>query len=244
MIEIIPAIDLIDGKCVRLNQGDFTQKQIYDSNPVDTAKRFADAGLSRLHLVDLDGALIGRPQHLNVLQQIANQTELQIDFSGGLKTDADAIAALRAGADLLSIGSIAVNEPAKLMEWISRFGAGRILLGADTLNGRIAIGGWKEVTETSISDFLSYWHAEGIQQAFCTSISRDGMMLGPDVELYQQISKQFPGLNLIASGGVGSLSDIALLKQSGCSAVIVGKAFYNGAIGLADLAQTFSYDSQ
>lgn len=237
MIEIIPAMDLIDGKCVRLNQGDFRQKTVYCEDPLETAKRFAGAGLRRLHLVDLDGALSGSPKHLSVLEQIAAQTNLAIGFSGGLKSGSDVKVAFSAGAALISVGTVAVRDAELLSNWISDFDARRILLAADTLNGKIAVQGWQEHSAYAVSDFLKYWQRMGISSAICTSIACDGMLRGPDLNLYQELCKQLPELGLIASGGVRSIGDIEQLDRIGCSGVIIGKALYNGSISLEELTQ-------
>lgn len=235
MIQIIPAIDLVDGKCVRLDQGDFRRQVVYEDDPLEQAKRFADAGLQRLHLVDLDGARNGRPLQLNVLERIANATQLQIDFSGGIREECDVQQVLDAGAAFVCIGSIAQKEPQKLSDWIDRFGKERFLLAADVANDCVAVNAWQESTDTDVCRFLSNWFEQGITQAFCTSIAHDGMMQGPDMLLYDRIRKRIPELSLIASGGVRSMSDVEALDEIGCTGVIIGKAFYEGGISLSEI---------
>lgn len=230
MIEIIPAIDIIDGKCVRLTQGDFTQKTVYADDPVEVARRFEGLGLRRLHMVDLDGAKIGRPTNLPVLERVASATGLIIDYGGGIKTDEDLAAVFEAGAAIANIGSLAIREPETFYEWLERFGGKRILLGADAKDGKIAIDGWATETEVDVIEMLSERVARGVRQAFVTDIGSDGAMTGAAIGLYQSILTALPELNLIASGGVGGIDDIEELDKIGCSAVIVGKAIYEGRI--------------
>ena len=237
MIAIIPARDLIGGKCVRLAQGDFNRSTAYGADPLEMAKRFEDAGLNRLHLVDLDGARTGQVVNLAVLERIATQTHLQIDFSGGIKGIADVREALDAGATWVSIGSMAVKTPAIFKACLATFGAARIMLGADVKDGgRVAVHGWLEQTENLVYDIIAEYYPLGLQQVFCTDITRDGMLQGPSVALYRDMVNRFPGLEVIASGGVSRIEDITALEEAGCKAVIIGKAIYEGRISLEQLA--------
>jgi phosphoribosylformimino-5-aminoimidazole carboxamide ribotide isomerase len=235
MIEIIPAIDLINGKCVRLTEGDFTRKTVYSDDPLETAKSFEAAGLRRLHIVDLDGAKFGTPRHLHVLESIARSTNLIIDYGGGTKADDDLKAVFDAGAAMASIGSAAVKLPDVFFNWIERYGSERILLGADVRNGNIAINGWQTGTDLSIIPFLTEYSEKGVTQVFVTDIAVDGMLTGPSIELYKQIRQALPELKLIASGGVSRMADIEQLGVIGCNGVIVGKAIYEGKIDLERL---------
>ena len=237
MIEIIPAIDLMDGKCVRLSQGDFADKKIYHENPLDAAKEFAAVGLKRLHIVDLDGAKSGKITNLKTLETIAANTNLTIDFGGGIKTDEDIESVFNAGAKMASIGSGAVKNGAKFFEWIKKYGSEKILLGADVKNGKLAINGWQTSTELHILPFLKSYYEQGVTQVFCTDISKDGLLQGTSNELYAQILAHLPKLNLIASGGVSSIEDIFELEKIGCAGVIVGKAIYEGNIDLKDFVR-------
>ena len=235
MIEIIPAIDIIEGKCVRLAQGDYAQKTVYNENPLEVAKMFEDAGISRLHLVDLDGA---KAQHIvnhKVLENIAGKTSLIIDFGGGLKTDDDLRIAFECGAKMITGGSIAVKNPDIFSNWISRFGAEKIILGADVHDEKIAVSGWTETTAIDLMPFVGDYIAKGIDKVICTDISKDGMLQGAAVDLYKKILREFPDLYLIASGGVSSMRDIFLLAENGVPAVITGKAIYEGKITLTEL---------
>ena len=235
MIAIIPAIDLIGGRCVRLTRGDFTAQKEYSSDPVGVARSFEAAGLTRLHLVDLDGARAGSPRSLGVLEQIAAATKLCIDFSGGLRSDADVAAAFAAGAAQVALGSVAAKEPERFCEWLDRFGAERIILAADVRDGRVAIAGWSATIAEQIGDFLQRFAARGVRRVLCTDISRDGVLAGPAFDLYTDLMARFPSLGLIASGGVASIADIARLERLGLSGVIIGKALYEGRIALKDL---------
>lgn len=230
MIEIIPAIDLIEGKCVRLTQGDFARQTIYERDPLEVAKHFEGLGLRRLHMVDLDGAKSGSPRNLTVLEQIATATGLTIDFGGGVKTDEDVQSVLRAGAGIVNVGSIAVREPERFFAWTETFGADHILLGADAKDGRIAIDGWKTDTGIDVVEMLRGHFEGGVRQAFVTDVGSDGAMEGPAIALYRSIRNEIPGLDLIASGGVSSIADVEALEAIGCSGVIVGKAIYEGLI--------------
>lgn len=236
MIEVIPAIDIIGGRCVRLTEGDFRSIKIYDASPLDMAKRFEDAGLRRLHIVDLDGAKVGHPANLTVLELVASSTGLTVDFGGGIKTDDDIAAVFDAGAAMASIGSVAARAPEVLERWLATYGGESILLGADARDGRIAIDGWQTETELEVVTFLRAWSGKGVAQAFVTDISKDGGLAGPGVELYEKIISELPELRLIASGGVSELADIERLDAAGCSGVIVGKAIYEGRIELGELS--------
>ena len=236
-MQIIPAIDIIEGKCVRLTQGDYSQKKIYNEDPLEVAKAYEGAGLKRLHLVDLDGAKAGQVVHWKVLEKITHHTKLAIDFGGGIKTTSTLESVLNAGATYATIGSIAVKNELLFQEWIDQFGAEIFLLGADVVNEKIAISGWLEKTNLSVFDFIQSYRTKGIQQIFCTDIQKDGKLEGPSLTLYQKIIKQFPTLQLIASGGVSSLEDLQALEKVGCSAAIIGKAIYENKITLSALAQ-------
>ena len=235
-MQIIPAIDIIEGKCVRLTEGDYAQKKIYNEDPLEVAKAFEGIGLMRLHLVDLDGAKAGQVVNWKVLEKIANNTELKIDFGGGIKTEATLKTVLDTGATYATIGSLAVRNELLFQEWIARFGAKVFMLGADVLEEKIAIGGWLEKTEISVFDFMKSYIDKGVKQIFCTDIKKDGKLQGPSIELYQKIIEQFPNLHLIASGGVSSLDDLIELEEIGCSAAIVGKAIYENKITISELA--------
>ena len=237
MIEIIPAIDLIDGKCVRLSQGDYAQKIIYNENPLEVAKMFADAGIRRLHLVDLDGAKAHHIVNHKVLEKITSGTDLIVDFGGGLKTDEDLRIAFECGASMVTGGSIAVKTPDVFSSWISKFGADKIILGADVKEEKIAVGGWLETTELELLPFIKSYTEKGISKVICTDISKDGMLQGPAIELYRKMLLAQPELYLIASGGVSSIRDIELLHEANVPAVITGKAIYEGRISLKELTQ-------
>ncbi|MFZ1783763.1 MAG: 1-(5-phosphoribosyl)-5-[(5-phosphoribosylamino)methylideneamino]imidazole-4-carboxamide isomerase [Ferruginibacter sp.] len=233
---IIPAIDIINGKCVRLTKGDYTQQKIYHENPVDLARQFADAGFKRLHMVDLDGAKAGRICNISVLENVAAATDLVVDFGGGVKQISDVEDVLNAGASLVGIGSLAAKHPGLLEEWLMEFGADKFLIGADVLDERIRIGGWLEDTGITVFDFVGQLISLGVTHIFCTDISKDGMMKGPAFDLYKKIREQHPELNLIASGGVSNINGLIRLKEIGCAGAIVGKAIYEDLISLPDLA--------
>lgn len=237
MIEIIPAIDLIDGKCVRLSQGDYTQKTVYNENPVEVAKMFEDAGIRRLHLVDLDGAKAHHIVNHKVLERISSQTGLIVDFGGGLKTDEDLRIAFESGATMVTGGSIAVKSPDTFSSWIRQFGPEKIILGADVHDEKIAVSGWQETTSLELLPFIQSYTTQGITKVICTDISKDGMLQGTSIELYRKILTSFPDLYLIASGGVSSMADIELLDESKIPAVITGKAIYEGRISLNDISR-------
>jgi len=236
MIEIIPAIDIIDGKCVRLIQGDYTQKTVYSDNPVEVARRFEDAGIKRLHIVDLDGAKAKHIVNYHTLEQIALQTKLIIDFGGGIKSDDDLDIAFSAGAAQVTVGSVAVTDRELFLSWLQKFGNQKIILGADVKNRQIAITGWLEETQHDISDFLTAYFAHGVDYVICTDISKDGMMAGSSLELYQDLQNEFPNKKIIASGGVSSMKDIEQLEQMGMYGVITGKALYEGTITLEQIS--------
>jgi phosphoribosylformimino-5-aminoimidazole carboxamide ribotide isomerase len=240
-IEIIPAIDIIEGKCVRLSQGDYLQKTVYNENPLEIAKMFEAAGLMRLHLVDLDGA---KAQHIvnhKILENIASNTNLVIDFGGGLKSDEDLKIAFDSGASMVTGGTIAVKTPEIFSRWILEFGSGKIILGADAKNEMIALEGWRESSGTDILSFINHWYSKGIRKIISTDISRDGMLKGAATELYQKILKQVPDAFLIASGGISSMEDILELQNAGIPAVIVGKAFYEKRITLSEIERFYKH---
>jgi phosphoribosylformimino-5-aminoimidazole carboxamide ribotide isomerase len=240
MIEIIPAIDIINGKCVRLSQGDFETQKIYSESPVDIAKGFEEAGIKRLHIVDLDGAKKGSIVNIHVLQNIASQTSLKIDFGGGIKTTQDAEKIFDAGASIINIGSIAIKQPHIVVEWIEKFGAEKILLGADVKNEKIVINGWQQSTEINIITYLKEWSSKKMNNIFCTDVSKDGLLQGASVNLYKKILEAIPNIHLNASGGVSSIEDVEGLEAIGCSGVIIGKALYEGKIKLNELKKFIS----
>lgn len=235
-MQIIPALDIINGKCVRLIKGDFKDQKIYYENPLEAAKAFEDAGLPRLHIVDLDGAKEGVIKNLKVLESVASNTKLVIDFGGGIKTIEDVSGVYNAGASIVTLGSIAVKHPEIVEEWLIEFGAENFLIGADVIGQKIKISGWLEDGGITIFEFIGKMLAIGVQTIFCTDISKDGVMQGPSDELYKKIIQQFPSLNLIASGGVSKIEDVIGLKSTGCCGVIIGKAIYEGKITLKELA--------
>ncbi len=234
-MEIIPAIDIIDGKCVRLTQGDYAQKKIYNEHPLEVARQFEDAGLRRLHLVDLDGAKAGQVKNWKVLEKIAGKTGLIIDFGGGIKQQEDVNIVFNSGAALATVGSIAVKNEAELLKWFTAFGADKFLLGADVKDEKITIGGWMQTTDIWVYDFMEKYVEQGIRQIFCTDVSKDGKLEGPAVELYKNVVQKFPALHFIASGGVSSIDDLYALRDAGCKGAIVGKAIYEGRVQLRDL---------
>lgn len=234
---IVPAIDLIDGKCVRLSKGDYSQCRTYSDSPVDMARRFQDAGLKRLHLVDLDGARSHHIVNLRTLEQIAAHTTLTIDFGGGVKSDADISSAFSAGADMVTVGSLAVTDQELMSEWIGKYGPERLILGADARDGYISVNGWKEDSRFSLNAFINMYRQQGISHILCTDINRDGMLQGPSVGLYKDILSKFPGIELIASGGVSCDEDLIDLSRAGLFEAIVGKAYYEGRISLDRLSE-------
>ena len=232
---IIPAIDIIDGKCVRLTQGDFSQKKIYNENPLQVAKKFESAGITHLHLVDLDGAKSQHIVNYKVLETISKNTRLKIDFGGGIKSDDDIRIAFECGANQITGGSVAVKDKPLFLEWIKTYGTEKIILGADVKNGKIAVNGWKEESQEELFQFLESYISQGIEYVICTDISKDGLLQGSATELYKQIILKFPTLKLIASGGVSSVDDLNELRNAGLYGAIVGKAFYEGRIKLNEL---------
>ena len=236
-MEIIPAIDIIDGKCVRLTQGDYNQKKIYNEHPLEVARQFEDVGLKRLHLVDLDGAKAGAVKNWKVLEAIAGKTSLVVDFGGGIKQEEDLDIVFNSGAAFATIGSLAVKNEKIFVQWLKEYGADKFLLGADVKDEKIAVGGWLETTGIWIYDFIERYIQHGVQQVFCTDVSKDGLLQGPSTDLYKEILDRFPDLYFIASGGVSSTKDLEALQKAGCKGVIVGKAIYEGRIQLEDLAK-------
>ncbi len=236
-MQIIPAIDIIDGKCVRLTQGDYRQQTTYHEQPLEVARQFEAAGLTRLHLVDLDGARQKAMKNWKVLEAIASRTSLEIDFGGGINRQEDVEIVFSSGAKWATVGSIAVKNEAELTKWFLHFGAEKFMLGADVKDKMIAIHGWMETTAISVFDFIEQYTGKGIQQLFCTDVSKDGKLEGPSTELYKEILEQFPSLWFIASGGVSSIDDLHRLKEIGCRGVIIGKAIYENRISLEQLKQ-------
>lgn len=240
MIRIIPAIDIIDGKCVRLTQGDYAQKKIYNENPLEVARSFQDAGIERLHLVDLDGAREKRIINYKVLEAIASQTALTIDFGGGLQSDDDLQIAFESGAAQVTGGSIAVKAPDVFLGWLEKFGSERIILGADARDEKIAVSGWQETTGISIFDFLEDYVSKGVKYTISTDVAKDGLLQGPSTELYRKMSEKFPELLVIASGGISVMEDILSLNALGIYGVIVGKAIYENRISLKEIEQFYA----
>ena len=236
MIDIIPAIDLMGRRCVRLSQGDFDQRIVYPDDPLEVAKQFAAAGLKRVHIVDLDGAKNGKLANIPVLESIAKNTDLTIDYGGGIKSLNDLEAVFSAGAAIANIGSTAVTAPDEFFEWVALYGTERILLGADVRDGKLAINGWQTATSVETLPFLVDYRAKGVRRVFVTDVGVDGMLGGPALEIYRTIRQALPDLELIASGGVRDIEDVRRLEAIGCSGVIVGKAIYEGKITLKDLA--------
>lgn len=235
MIELIPAIDIIDGKCVRLSQGDYDSKKVYNEYPLEVARELEANGIRRLHLVDLDGAASHHVVNYKVLEQIATFTSLVVDFGGGIQSDEDLHIAFESGAQMVTGGSVAVKEPSLFCRWLERYGADRMILGADVKDRRIAVNGWKDEGACMLFPFLEEYMEKGVRKVICTDIGCDGMLQGPSVVLYREMLEQFEGLSLIASGGVGSVDDIIALDEAGVPAVIFGKALYEGRIALGDL---------
>ncbi|MFC3417433.1 1-(5-phosphoribosyl)-5-[(5-phosphoribosylamino)methylideneamino]imidazole-4-carboxamide isomerase [Algoriphagus hitonicola] len=233
---IIPAIDLIGGKCVRLSQGDYSSKKEYHDDPLEMAKRFEDAGISRLHLVDLDGAQAKKIINAEVLERICAGTNLQVDFGGGIQADEEIEKAFSLGASQVTGGSIAVKNPVLFEEWITKFGSEKIILGADAKDRKIAVGGWEETTSVDLIPFIKSYFDKGIRYVICTDVAKDGLLQGPSVDLYQEILQEIPDLKLIASGGVSSVKDLEELEKIGVYGAIVGKAYYEGRVSLEELA--------
>jgi len=237
MIEIIPAIDIIDGKCVRLSQGDYNEKKVYNEDPVEVARMFEDNGLRRLHLVDLDGAKAKHIVNYKVLNKIASATSLTIDFGGGVQSDHDIAIAFESGAAMVTGGSIAVRDKELFTGWLKKYGNEKIILGADCKDKKIAVSGWQESTSVDIFSFIAGYKEEGISKIVCTDISKDGMLQGPSIGLYKEILSLFPDLYLIASGGVSCMQDIIDLENEGIPAVILGKAIYENKVTLKELSR-------
>ena len=235
MIELIPAIDIIGGQCVRLTKGDYDQKTVYRDSPAEVAKEFEQIGFKRLHVVDLDGAKSKHIVNSEVLRRVTTDTQLVVDFGGGIKTDEDIEKAFAAGASMVTIGSIAVTDPDLFMGWLEKYGAERIILGADVRHGKISINGWKEDSSEDLLPFLKKYVDAGVKNVLCTEISKDGTLTGPAIELYQSMMAAYPELHLIASGGVSSIDDIKALEAAGIPAVVFGKAIYEGKINLNEL---------
>lgn len=233
---IIPAIDMIGGRCVRLTQGDYNQKKEYHDSPLEMAKRFEDAGISRLHLVDLDGAKEKKIINGDSLRTIASGTSLKIDFGGGVQSDESIEEALNLGAHQVTGGSIAVKNPAMFEGWLEKYGGEKIILGADAKDRKIAISGWQETTSLDLIDFIKGYHAKGIRYVICTDVAKDGLLQGPSIDLYREILAEIPGVKLIASGGVSDIKDLEALVKVGVYGTIVGKAYYEGRITLEQLA--------
>jgi phosphoribosylformimino-5-aminoimidazole carboxamide ribotide isomerase len=234
-IEIIPAIDLIDGKCVRLVQGDFAQKTKYHDHPLEVAKAFEDAGIKRLHMVDLDGAREKRIINYKVLELVSRETSLHIDFGGGLQSDKDVEIAFNSGAKQITGGSIAVRKPELFESWLQKYGPEKIILGADARNGKIAVSGWQEVTEIPVADLLNKYRPKGVRYVLSTDVAKDGLLQGPSFELYEDLQKKFPEMKIIASGGLSSVAEIEKLNAMGLFGVVMGKAYYEGRIKLSDI---------
>ncbi|WP_066218067.1 1-(5-phosphoribosyl)-5-[(5-phosphoribosylamino)methylideneamino]imidazole-4-carboxamide isomerase [Formosa haliotis] len=234
-MRIIPAIDIIDGKCVRLTKGDYDTKKIYNENPLEVAKSFEDAGVEYLHLVDLDGAKAGTIINYKVLEQLTSKTNLKIDFGGGLKTNEDLYVAFNSGAKQITGGSIAVKNRVMFESWIQKYGSQKIILGADAKNEKVAISGWLEESSLEVAPFIKGYMSKGIQYVICTDISKDGMLEGPSLDLYKKIITENPNIKLIASGGISCMDELPKLKALGCEGVIIGKAIYENKISLKDL---------
>ncbi len=237
MIQIIPAIDIIGGKCVRLEQGNYRIKKVYEADPLDVALRFQDNGIKRLHMVDLDGARSKHIVNWKVLERISSKTSLIIDFGGGIKTEKDLKIIFENGASMATVGSVAITEKSLFKSWIHEYGADKIILAADVKDRKIAITGWQKITEIEIIDFLKEYSENGVTQVLCTDISKDGMLNGVSFDLYKDISENFPAINLLASGGVTTLTDIRTLNEMGIYGVIIGKALYEGKISLIELKE-------
>jgi phosphoribosylformimino-5-aminoimidazole carboxamide ribotide isomerase len=236
MIEIIPAIDIIDGKCVRLTKGDYSTKKVYNTDPLDTAMMFEDCGLRRLHLVDLDGAHKGHIVNYRILEKLASRTSLVIDFGGGIKDDIDVNIAFNSGAAMITGGSVVVRNPDMFSRWLMQYGSERIILGADVKDGRIAVNGWNETSSDLLIPFVKEWVEKGISKLISTDVGCDGMLQGPNKDMYVQLREEFPDTYIIASGGVSSMSDVEALEEAGVPAVIVGKAIYEGKIRLEEIS--------
>lgn len=235
-MQIIPAIDIIEGKAVRLKKGDYSQKTVYNENPLEVAMQFEDAGLQRLHMVDLDGAKSGKVKNWKVLETIAGKTKLEIDFSGGISSANEVEIAFNSGAKYAAIGSMAVKKPRVFQDWLNEFSVDRFILGADVLDEKIMVKGWTEATDINVFNILKHYRTKGLKQFFCTDISKDGLLQGSSTDLYKKIIDEVEGIQLIASGGVSNMKDLEELSKIGCSGAIVGKAIYEGRISLRELS--------
>lgn len=235
MIELIPAIDMIDGKCVRLTKGDYSTMKVYNEDPVEIAKEFEAYGIRRLHLVDLDGAKSKHVVNYRMLDRIASRTSLIIDFGGGIKSDEDLVIAFENGAQMVTVGSIASQKPDLFLKWLNQYGSEKIILGADSKDGRISVNGWQEESSQELLPYLEEYVKQGVRKVLCTDVHKDGMLQGPSIDLYRQILEAQPNLYLMASGGVSSLDDIVELDKAGLPAVIIGKALYEGRFTLKEL---------
>lgn len=238
-IKIIPAIDTIKGRCVRLTKGDYDTEKVYSEDPLQVAKGFEELGITRLHLVDLEGAKSGHICNSEVLRRVASGTSLKIDFGGGVKSDEDIELAFQSGANQVTGGSIAVSNPELFEKWMEKYGPEKMILGADVRNEMVSISGWKEDSDYHLFQFLENYQKKGVKTVICTDISKDGMLQGPAVELYQSVMKEFPDLQLVASGGVGNIEDVRILNEIGCWAVIIGKAIYEKRIDMNELVNEF-----
>lgn len=234
-MELIPAIDLIEGKCVRLTQGDYSTRKVYNEDPLEVALQFESVGIERLHVVDLDGAKAGHIVNYNVLERLASRTRLIIDFGGGLKSDEDLRIAFDCGAQMITGGSIAVKNPERFLTWLEKYGGERVILGADAKDKKIAVSGWEEGTDLDLIPFVKDYREKGVQKIICTDIGRDGMLQGPAIDLYKEIKEEVEELYVIASGGVSSMADIERLDEAGIPAVIFGKAIYEGRIRMSEI---------
>lgn len=234
-MHLIPAIDIIDGKCVRLTQGDYEQKKVYNEDPLEVAKAYEDHGLKRLHLVDLDGAKAKKIINYKVLERLATRTKLHIDFGGGLKSDEDVYIAFESGARQVTGGTVAVKDPELFLSWLEKYGSGRIILGADVKDRRIAVSGWQETSDQKLLPFLEEYTQKGVEYTICTDVSKDGLLEGTALELYAEIRETFPDLKLIASGGITTVEELEKLREIGCFGAIIGKAIYEGKIELETL---------
>lgn len=232
---IIPAIDIIDGKCVRLTKGDYAQQKIYNEDPLEAALQFEDAGITRLHLVDLDGAKAGEVKNWKVLEKIAGKTKLVIDFSGGISTQKNVEITFNSGATFAAVGSIAVKDEFTFSGWLMTYGAEKFIIGADTKDGNIVIRGWTESTTVTVSELIGKYKTKGVRQFFCTDVEKDGLLQGTAIDLYKKILNQHPSIDLIASGGITDVSELDELRQAGCDGAIIGKALYENRITLSDL---------
>ena len=243
MIELIPAIDIIEGKCVRLTKGDYATTKVYNEDPLEVALEIESYGLQRLHVVDLDGAKSKHVVNYRVLERIASRTSLKIDFGGGIKSDEDLVIAFENGAQMVTVGSIASQKPELFLKWLNAYGSDKMILGADTRDGFISVNGWQEESRQELLPYLGEYIKHGVKNVLCTDIHKDGMLQGPSIGLYKQIMSAYPTLHLIASGGVSSLDDISQLNEAGIPAVVFGKALYEGCFTLKELSEFITHNS-